>query len=329
MNLKVGRNIFQTMEYFKAELPSLFLPDKLYTWDNHGLAVFPSNKNKGGNKITLDNTLTTVIIFSDNGLTKETVTSTLRKYVTFLVFYGNDYYSARWLIHQFWGDIDKKIKKCKNLNRIISNNIEKKLKRPRFVYRNFESTHVAFRDGDLFNFKELADKYFSLDDDDKLKEQIDLMAFTWVRPGLISNLYDNVNLDISLTYTLMDSVIKDSKISESDVKRCSNCGHETRGKKSDRKRIRDFVGTLELTERNQNLYEQIILNIYQIRNAFFHEGRSITIQRNTKRAMTVNSLESKSITVELEAEHGQSRLLGVFNIRIFLTGILVSNLEQR
>lgn len=317
------------MEYFKTEIPSLFLPDKVCSWDNHGLVVFPSNKNKGGTRIILDNTLTTVIIFAEKTLTREQIVSMLRKYVTFLVFFGNDYYSARWLVHQFWGDVEKGIKKCKNLKRVISGNTEKKLRRPKLVYHNFEATPVAFREDNLFNFKDLADKYFSLNDRDKLKEQIDLMAFTWARPGLLSNLYDNVNLDISFTYTLMDSIIKESGITETDTKRCSNCGHETRGKKGDRKRINDYVDTLGLGERRTTLYKSIILNIYTIRNAFFHEGTSVTIQQNTRRAMTVNSIEQTATTIEDEAQHGQSRLLGVFNLRIFLTAILISNLENR
>ncbi len=306
----------------------MFLPDKVCTWTDHGITVFSSNKNKGGRTISLDNTLLTVIIFSTGNLTKEDISRKIKQFVTFLVFFALDYYSARWLVHTSWSGVEKRIKKTKDLSRVISSNIEKRLKRPKLVYRNYESTHIAFRETDLYNFKDLANKYFKLDDGSRLKELIHLLAFNWTIPGLLSNFYDNVNLDISLTYTLVDSIIKDSGIDETETKKCIECGHETKGKKGDKKRIKDFVETLDLDETNKTLYKKIFLNIYQIRNDFFHEGRIMTILGNMKKAMsTGDKTEGKGTTIHQEAEHGQSRLLGVSNIKLLVTAILVSKLE--
>ena len=87
-------------------------------------------------------------------------------------------------------------------------------------------------------FQELLKTFYTLEDSDKLKQQIFLFALNGNVVTLLNPFYDNSNLEISLMYAIIDSLIEEYDPDQEVVKECEKCGHQRKGKKGSRKRIR-------------------------------------------------------------------------------------------
>lgn len=315
------------MYYFKVDIPSIVLPMKEYHLEKLGMVLFPSNKNTSSRNITFDNTLMTLIIYSDSLLTKAMILNRVKKLITFHIFYSADFHSCRWLINLWTGGIEKEVLQTTDLSEVIKSHLEIDFLAPSSFYKDFTRISPSFRSNEVRNFLDLFETYYNLPDESKLKQQIDLFTITWVIYPVVSNIYDNANLPIALTYTLIDSLMSEVSVIENEVKKCEKCGHEKIGRKSDRKRIKESVSNLTFSGDDERLFGSIILNLYKIRNDFFHEGKSVSNLENIDKSMsTKDGKKGKSTTIEAEATYGESRYIGLLNTKLIIRNILLDSL---
>lgn len=165
--------------------------------------------------------------------------------------------------------------------------------------------------------------------DNLLRHQIELLSFINVEQQLVGKFYSNGNVEISLLYTLLDSIM-DEIIGKEPVKKvCPNCGYETFGRKKDKVRIKEFCSiTFDNEEKSAKLFNKIIWNLYKIRNSFFHEGLNESSQEIIMEGFRKIKEETGEarMSIEEEVDYSQSRLLGKQNLKSLIGQLLIEKL---
>lgn len=262
--------------------------------------------------------------FSNNLLKKR-----LSDLIVFLNYIWTDSYSSRWLVNL---DLQKAIKTVKESDSLKSifdefnsdDEIEKGMN-----LLDFQPAFYQFKDENKFNIVDLYNKFCQLDESDKLRQQIELYVFAISERALLGNFYSNGNLQISLLYTLVDSIMKDILPNTQKVKKCEKCGFEKNGKMNDRERIKEFSGIIfKDDDFSANELNRILIKHYQIRNNFFHEGR----KENTTEILNLGfkSLYQEKgrseMSLEEEIDFSEGRLMGMITVRNVIGQILIEKL---
>ncbi|WP_127846183.1 hypothetical protein [Psychroflexus aestuariivivens] len=321
------------MKYLKINIPSYVLPETKYTLDK-GVYIFPSNINQPSkiiDKVYLSLIITDESLFLINS---DNLKICVSSFIVFLNFITYSVHSAIWLQTVNFKVLYKEVSEADSLNEIVENYMEFEKSQINYFYHNFN--YLALQIGtqksdsdDYANFVYLYRKYINLDYKDPLKDKIDLLSFTSVQPNLTNNYYDNQNVEISLVYTILDSIIKDYLKDNQTVKKCENCGFKKIGRKNDKTRISEFIDLLEIED--PKLWKSILMNLYRIRNEFFHEGKIDNLNENIDKAFKekLNDTKESGLTIKEEVKYNQSRLLGLLKVKMMIRKILIESLKKQ
>jgi hypothetical protein len=322
------------MRFLKIEIPSYILPKERYKL-NDGIYVFSSESNKKEETIDFYGINLTLIFTEESGILDDTkaINQQVKAFILFLNFISYSPQSAIWLQSVNSKELYKQIESLDKLESIFEKYEEKEKTQLSQFYCDYQNLALQINlprdEYQIYeNFITLFRKYIELKDSNTLKQRIDLLSFTSVQSLLTNKFYDNQNIEIGMVYTLVDSIIKETISKEAVVKKCEECGFEKKGKKRDKARIKEYVQSLNSD--NSELWEKIIMNLYKIRNEFFHEGKASTFNETSKQAFDKKFKDSGNRIIFLEEEvvYNESSFLGLINIKMLVREKLIENLKN-
>ncbi len=326
-----NKNNYNNMKYLKIDIPSYIIPEKGYILDK-GIYIFPSKLNVPS-KVVDKVHLTFLITEESNCLDNvEDIKKCVKSFVVFLNFISYSIQSATWLQSANFKELFEDLNEADNIQEILEVCMEKGKSQPLEFYQDYNN--LVLRIGSpkeelrtRVDFISLFSKYNKLSHDNLLKQRIDLLSFTTIQFILIGNYYDNQNIEISLVYNILDSIIKESLDNKPIIKKCENCGFEKTVSMNDKARIKEFVKLL--APKNPTLWRDIIMNLYLIRNDFFYLGQMSNDHETLKDAFEkdVQDTGERNITVEEEVHYNKSRMLGLTSVKVLIRKILIGFLE--
>lgn len=320
------------MKYLIVDIPSEVLPNKRY-FLTPNLCIFPSIKCKESRVCNEEIYVSLMFIEGAEGFGKERFNHLIKQYIIFLNFIYPDSLSIKWLNNTNLNDLFQHVEEGNDIEGVFKIFEPTQKVKPDFLYHDFKSFSLPFyKQGyeSFIDFEKLFYCFLSLPDDNKLKHRIELYSFLWAIKPLFMKVYDNDNLEISITYTLIDALITDY-INKDPVKtRCVNCGHEKISRKSDRTRIKEFAAIISGKD-NAKLYSDIMWNLYTIRNDFYHEGIKPLKEDEFKIAYEKFSLKTgkNGMTLYDEVRYNKSRNIGLLNMKIIIKRLLIEKLQDQ
>jgi len=318
------------MKYFKIDYPTYVLPKEKYFLTDD-ICIFNSKKSSDKKSVSPENTFASLLIFGDSSLIDNRfIHNRIKQFIVFLNFIINDGSSAKWLLG--FSFLDIRIEETKSFEILIEENEQNEKIKPMDIYYDFNKFplpyHLRYGSEVYIDFIGLFKKYIDLKPEDSLKHKIELCSFSWTIKSVISSFYDNDNLDISLTYILVDSIIDEYIENKIIIKRCEKCGFEKKSKKNDRIRIKEFSEAL--SKKEANILNQIIWNIYTIRNEFIHEGKKPFKDEISSEWFKKAKEETGKEMLNLydEAKYNRSRGIGLLNLKIIIKELLIERLSS-
>lgn len=309
------------------------IPTKIYDFEELRIMLYPSNKQLPESKYYKPRTLTGLVIkgekeeFSDK-IIKEKVT----KFLVFSNFIFPSQYSVRWLTEFEFINLENELKPIDELEKELEANQEILYENIIGMYRGHEiySTctllpHVN-RSKMKVNFQELLLKFWNLKSSDSLYQQISLFALAGNTPTLLNPFYENSNLEISLLFSIIDSLIDEFDPNQTVIKRCENCDFEKSGRKNVKSRIKDFVAMISAHKETQETLYKILYQHYLIRNDFFHEAKIVEL--NTAIDSLIEKIGTNYVSLENDIKNGQARLSGLIIIKEFIQFLLIDKLKK-
>lgn len=319
------------MHFINFDIHTDLVPNKVYDLGYVDMTVYPTMRKLPETKVYQPRTLTGVIVKGEKqALTTDAIRSRVKDFVVFSNFIFPSHHSVRWLTSHHFHDLEKLARPIGELDRFLSENLETDLEQ----IHGFYKSHDIYGETTLFphqnvnevkvNFQELLAIYSSLGKNDILRQQISLFALNGNAITLLNRFYDNSNLEISLMYSIVDSLMKEND--QPVIKKCVNCGHETTGKKKDKHRIKDFVSKLGYNASDQDLIFRTLWEHYRVRNDFFHETKIVPLGDTIKEI--VDQTGSNLISLEDELKYGQGRLSGFMIVKELVQNLLIKKLKN-
>ena len=320
------------MKYLIVDIPSEVLPNKRF-FLTPNLCIFPSIKCRESRVCNEEVFISLMLIEETNEIDKERFKHLIKQYIVFLNFIHPDYPSIKWLNSANLNDLFQQVEEDNDIESVLKIFEPTQRVKPDFLYHDFKSFSLPFyKPGyeSFIDFEKLFYCFLSLPDDNKLKHRIELYSFLWAIKPLFMKVYDNDNLEISITYTLIDALITDY-INKDPVKtRCAACGFEKISRKNDRTRIKEFAVIISGKD-NAKLYSDIIWNLYTIRNDFYHEGVKPFQEDEFKTAYEKFCLKTgkSGMTLHDEVLYNKSRNIGLLNMKIIIKKLLIEKLQDQ
>lgn len=327
------------MVYINFNLHTDLIPMKLYELNEVDLIVYPTKHKLSVLEGHISRTLTGVIIRGEESeLTKGFIKKRIKEFVVFSNFIFPCYKSVKWLNAYSFHEVEKKLSPINGLQTFLQENIETDIGQ----IHGYLQTREIYDQCSVFphanslklkiNFQELFKIFYSLEDSNKLKQQISLFALNGSIISLLNPFYDNSNLEVSLMYSIIDSLIDEYDPDQSVIKECDKCGLKRTGRKGSEKRIKDFVSILgsntkfKFSKEDQELIFRILWEHFKVRNEFFHETKLVPFGITEEKMIEITG--SNSISLEDELKYGQARFFGYMIIKELVQNILIEKLTS-
>ena len=256
----------------------------------------------------------------------------MTKFLVFSNFIFPSYSSVRWLTDFEFIHLEDEIKPIDELEKVIEINLEHSVDKIIGMYKGHEIyttctlfPHLNSTEMEV-DFQEQLLKFWQLESSDSLYQQISLYALTGNTASLLNPFYENSNLEISLLFTIVDSLIDEFDSDQSVIKKCENCGFEKVGRKNVKTRLKDFVSKIPLNEESQKILYKILLEHSRIRNDFFHEAKIDELNKTID--VLIKEIGNKYISLQNEIKYGQARLSGLMIIKELIQFLLIDKLKK-
>lgn len=320
-----------TFAVIDFHIPSRLLPTKAYHLESASLFLFPSTTVCTLMQQFCNLPSLGIVLYGEKDfLSSEVLNCKLNDILTLLGMTMPDSHGFNWLQNQ-WLDI------CHAERRILSVEDPAKFvaQRTAHVNRNlqgiqlildFESLLVPhiIQIETIVNLCSALSEFMKLPQGDRLKEQIRLFTFALCSTTLLSCIYNNDNLKLSLLWTVLDSQMPDVKVEE--FSECPHCGAEIlRRVSKDSERINDFLKQFALDQNDRLLVRDFLYKkLRRSRNRFFHGGRFDAI---IDKANTLDKTIGKPMFTFLEdIERAEGRFSGVHVLEFLLQRIFFAEL---
>ena len=324
------------MHFINFNIHTDLVPQKLFELKSLNFIIYPSKKKiiSTHNFKTIEpNTFTGLIIKGEKeSLTPLHIKKKLQEFLQFSNFLFPSHYSLIWAAANrlFDKEIEEQIQPIVQLDSYLNENLETQIENISAIY----SERVDYNQWALFphgnfnlnvDFEKLLGKFLALEETDRLKHQISLFALNESLEQVLYSFYHNSNMTISFMYAIIDSLMNDFDNEQQVEKKCKKCGNIVLGKKTTKKRIKQFLSNIGFSGDNHKLLFKILDEHSKIRNDFFHETK---IERNED--IILNKLKKKGGTqfsLEEDIKTG-ARTSGFMLIKEVCQIILIKKLEQ-
>lgn len=319
-------------EYVVFDIPMRLLPDKIHHWPEHSVYAFPSKAHCEIMAQFPDSIAMGILIHDVAGrLAVESFQEKLRDILTVISASSPQIDAFQWLSWH-WLDIRKADKTA-----IAEGDLDAAVRalslaeKPR---RNAVQEVVDFdscrpfaicQTRHSFSLQVAISKYLSLHPDDRLKHQLETLAFARCAPGFLNRIYPNGNLGPSLLWTVLESLLPraDSKLKMP----CPGCG-ELVTTQSDspttRERVQSFISGLGLSEQERDMISLFLAKLQRnIRNPFYHAARKPDHDYGEQ---FVKKLGRNSFSFLEEIQFNDGRHTGVHMLEAILTDELMAKL---
>ncbi|MEA5451238.1 hypothetical protein VB780_21840 [Leptolyngbya sp. CCNP1308] len=159
--------------------------------------------------------------------------------------------------------------------------------------------------------------FMRLKEQDPLKSQIKLFSFALCSTQLLSQIYNNDNLRLSLIWAVLETQMAPAT-TKIKGKKCKNCGNiEDIEVSSDSKRIEKFLNEFDLPPDLYQLMQEFLKGLRKsIRNSFFHGGKWTSKMDAVNKMIAANG--STSFNLEADVRHGEGRFIAIFLLEFLL-----------
>ena len=122
-------------------------------------------------------------------------------------------------------------------------------------------------------------------------------------------------------FILAEQIVDESIVEKESIRDCPNCDKRIKGRKGMKRKVTEFVESVEgLDEDSKAILKKILNKIGKIRHTFFHEGKHTTAEIESKKQQ---EKIGTSVTIEQDLKHSDGRFSGFFALRNFLQVMLI------
>jgi hypothetical protein len=306
-------------------LPSQAYPLKTYKDEELGICLVPTKKMNPSTGY-FQPKFATAFIHYDKEIDIERTKILLKD----LVIFKNFLYANRWL--NIWYSTPQASRFKELINNISSiDNLINSLYVPYVKdyftvdYSKFKLLEVIPKQATV-DFFPLFNKFVSLIDPKNklpLRRLIELFSFN----SEYNPLYHNEYFSISISFIILEVLIKDEikEIKKVDV--CPKCGFEKESDKHIKELIREYVQNSKLIHKDEKeLIEKILHKFSWVRNLFFHSGRKVDQEMMLKKIKDLRG--STYFDIEDDINIADGTRMGIWTLHSFVRRILISKLEN-
>jgi hypothetical protein len=308
-------------------LPSEAFPLKVYNVDELGLCLVPTNKINP-NYGYFHPPYATAFIHYDKKIDIEKTKRLLFNFILFKNFLKTDRDLTEWYLqHPFPGQ-NEWVNNISSIDNLIKGVIAPNIKEYFTVdYEKFKLLELISNPVEV-NFFNLFHKFINLTDSKNealLRRLIELFAFN--ASSLRSNkLYSNEYFSISVSFIILEVLVKDEIEDKKKKDICPNCGFESESNRNIKDMISEYIHNTNLIHKDDiELIEKMLHKFADVRNFFFHSGRKVNQERIFDEMKKIKGEVSFNTLDDIEIADGT--MMGAWTLQTFLRRILISRLE--
>lgn len=308
------------MKILELDLPSFVSPITPYRIDGINAVIFSSKVELPKGKYFGPRRALKVILYGDEW-TNETINKFILDFIKFKNFLFQDYTLYKWLNDNPTNHLKDSMVEIDNLDDYVAETsadealMEKELL---FQYIDFDEYPIEqiVRKPYTINFSEGFSLYFNLDIEikkrKKVKELIEFFAFISNSIPLTNSWYNNINFQISSTFSIIEALISLRDVNQQGIVSCEKCGEQYPAKRKMKEIISDYIESRNLREEDKPVFVEVLSKHYKVRNKFFHNVRLDTLTEMLK------GLEDKTgertISLDYEISHMNAGLNGLHSV---------------